>query len=300
MRGLVTDGDGGTTGTPTDFGPLIDFATRVLAPAGALSAVLYYFGYVRVQALYGYFGADVGSLGFSTVDYVVSSAGTFFVLLVTLLVAGVVAVAGHYLLQHVLEHVDVEPRRLVWVGLGLTATALLVLGVVGLFRRAHPLFSPLFAPCALGAGTALLEYATTMAAASTKATDGVTAALHRTGTVRRALAGGLVLASIFWLAANVALQRGVDSARAIELQLPSQHQAVVYSRDRIQISGPGVNVVPVETPSAAFAFRYNGLRTLVHSGGRWFLLPVGWTHDNGATVILLRDNMDTVRVDLAP
>src|SRR5659263_362116 len=156
VRGLVTDGDDGTTGTPTDFGPLIDFATRVLAPAGALSAVLYYFGYVRVQALYGYFGADVGSLGFSTVDYVVSSAGTFFVLLVTLLVAGVVAVAGHYLLQHVREHVDVERRRLVWVGLGLTATALLVLGVVGLFRRAHPLFSPLFAPCCLGAGTCLL------------------------------------------------------------------------------------------------------------------------------------------------
>jgi hypothetical protein len=109
-----------------------------------------------------------------------------------------------------------------------------------------------------------------------------------------------VLVAVFWATANVARQRGVDAARAIELSLPIQPQAVVYSRDRLQIAGPGVGLSELDAPDAAFAFRYNGLRTLVHAGGRWFLLPVGWTRQNGATVFLLPDSSEAIRVDLAP
>jgi hypothetical protein len=51
---------------------------------------------------------------------------------------------------------------------------------------------------------------------------------------------------------------------------------------------------------AAFTYRYDGLRPLLHSGGHWFLLPAGWTHGNGATVIILPDTAPSIRVDLAP
>jgi hypothetical protein len=56
----------------------------------------------------------------------------------------------------------------------------------------------------------------------------------------------------------------------------------------------------LQTEEAAYRFRCNGLRMLLHSGGRWFLLPVGWTAQNGATVVLLPDDAPTLRVDLAP
>ena len=35
------------------------------------------------------------------------------------------------------------------------------------------------------------------------------------------------------------------------------------------------------------------------AGGRWFLLPAGWTPDNGATVIVLPDSANDIRVDLS-
>ena len=56
----------------------MDFVTRVVVPASLLTAILYYFGYVRELALFGYFGVDLGSLQFSTTDYLVRSAETIF------------------------------------------------------------------------------------------------------------------------------------------------------------------------------------------------------------------------------
>src|SRR6478609_9073048 len=94
----------GTTRSGADkgVGPVIELVARVLAPIGVLSAVLYYFGYAREQALFSYFGVDLGSLDYSPTDYLVRSAGTVFLPLATLLVAGVVAVVGHHLLIYVL------------------------------------------------------------------------------------------------------------------------------------------------------------------------------------------------------
>ena len=60
------------------LGAAADFVTHVVAPASLLTAILYYFGYVRELALFGYFGVDLGSLQFSTTDYLVRSVGTIF------------------------------------------------------------------------------------------------------------------------------------------------------------------------------------------------------------------------------
>jgi len=76
----------------------VDFVTRVVAPASLLTAILYYFGYTRERALFGYFGVDLESLRFSTTDYLVSSVGTIFVPIGTVLLCGVFALAGHHLL----------------------------------------------------------------------------------------------------------------------------------------------------------------------------------------------------------
>ena len=96
----MTDADASAPAVNRGFGPVVEFASRVLAPAGVLTAMLFYFGYVREQALFAYFGVDLGSLGFTTTDYLVRSTGTVFVPVATLLVAAVAAVAGHYLLLY--------------------------------------------------------------------------------------------------------------------------------------------------------------------------------------------------------
>jgi hypothetical protein len=166
-------------------------------------------------------------------------------------------------------------------------------------RRADPAVGSLVGPLALGGGAILLQYAL----------DGpgpgilpvaVSSPLAGTRLVRRVAIAALVLIAIFWATANLAHRRGDEAARLIEASLPLQSQAVVYSKNRLQITGPGVGVATLDPTEAQHRFRYNGLRTLLHSGGRWFLLPVGWTADNGATVVLLPDDSPDIRVDLAP
>ena len=94
--------------------PVIGFVSRVLVPGGLLTAVLYYFGYVREQALFSHFGIDLGIVGFSTTDYLVRSTSTVFFPLATVLLLGVVAVAGHYLLVHLLPRMDDRWRQAAW------------------------------------------------------------------------------------------------------------------------------------------------------------------------------------------
>jgi hypothetical protein len=296
----MNDGAADRQAVDRGLGPVLEFTSRVVAPVTVLTAVLFYFGYVREQALFAYFGVDLGSVGFSTTDYLVRSAGTLFVPLATVLVTAVAAVAAHLLLVYALSRVDRRWRRAAWLALGVIAVALLLIGVVGLRRRADPGHSPLAAPVALGGGILLLQYVVDAATPNEDPPAPLPSVVATTRTLRQGLTLALVLVAGFWATANVAQQRGLDAARAIELSLPIQPQAVVYSRDRLQITGPGIAVTELDARRAAFTFRYNGLRTLVHAGGRWFLLPVGWTHDNGATVILLPDASEGIRVDLAP
>lgn len=124
--------------------------------------------------------------------------------------------------------------------------------------------------------------------------------LASTRTARRGLLVALALGAVFWVTTTVAEQRGVAAANAIEVSLPIRPQAIVYSRARLQITGPGVTLSRLDASDAAFAYRYSGLRTLVHAGGRWYLLPAGWTRDNGATAIVLPDSETGIRVDLSP
>jgi hypothetical protein len=285
-------GDGGLE-------PLIGFVGRVLVPAGLLTAMLYYFGYVREQALFSHFGIDLGIVGFSTTDYLVRSTSTVFFPLATVLVLGVAAVAVHHLLVYLLSRLPDRRRWVVWAVLAVTASVLLVAGVVGLQRRANPAIGPLFAPVALAGGAVLLQYTADMLQLHQPMSDQLSAALASTQKVRRALLAALALVAVFWVTTTVAQQRGAAAANAIEVSLLVRPQAVVYSRARLQITGPGVTLSTLDATDAAFAYRYSGLRPLINADGRWFLLPAGWTPDNGATVIVLPDSVNDIRVDLS-
>jgi hypothetical protein len=282
------------------LGPAVDFITRVVAPASLLTAILYYFGYLREHALFAYFGVDLGSLGFSTTDYLVRSAGTIFLPIATVLVCGILAVAAHHLLSLAMSRADGRWTRVACIGIGVVAIVLLAIGVLGLQQRTDMNLPPLAAPIALGIGALLLEYTIHTAAIYIPLSEQLQDALRRTSNLRRILIGALLLVSAFWTTAIVAQQRGDAVAQAFEASLPVQPRAVVYSRQRLEITGPGITLTRLAGADAAFTYRYDGLRPLLHSGGHWFLLPAGWTHGNGATVIILPDTAPSIRVDLAP
>ena len=290
----------GTASRDRGLGQVVEFAGQFLLSAGTITAVVYYFGYVREQALFAYFGVDLGSVQFSTADYLVRGAGPLFAPLATALVTGVAAVIAHHVLVQLLAHADRRWQRVAWVALGAVGLILLAVGAFGLHRRDDPFAGPRLSPVALGVGAVLLDYSVETARTYETLPDQMSNALESTRVLRVGLVVALALVSAFWATANVAQRDGEKAARAIELSLPIRQQAIVYSFERLQITGPGVGVIEFDDPDAAFAFRYNGLRVLIHTESHWLLLPVGWRHDNGATVILLPDSPDEIRVELAP
>jgi hypothetical protein len=216
------------------------------------------------------------------------------------LVCGVLAVAAHHLLSLTLSRADGKLPRVACIGLGAIAIVLLAIGVLGLQQHTGANLPPLTSAIALGTGALLLEYSVHTTAIYIPLSKQLQDALRRTTNLRRILIGSLLLVSAFWATATVAQQRGNAVAQSFEASLPVQPQAVVYSRQRLEITGPGVTVTRLAGADAAFIYRYDGLRPLLHSGGHWFLLPAGWTHSNGATVIILPDTAASIRVDLAP
>jgi len=97
----------------------------------------------------------------------------------------------------------------------------------------------------------------------------------------------------------VAEERGKEGAELVESGLLFLPQAVVYSDKNLQLPVPSTTATPLAGDNSAYSYRYNGLRQLTYANNRWFLVPVGWRHDNGATVIVLDDDPGHLRVDLA-
>lgn len=71
-------------------------------------------------------------------------------------------------------------------------------------------------------------------------------------------------------------------------------RAEVYSLKPLGIGANAIKEVKVGTGDAAL-YRYDGLRLLVLSGGRFFFLHDGWTARDGTVIVLPDDN--SVRIE---
>ncbi|QGZ52628.1 hypothetical protein GPZ77_33930 [Streptomyces sp. QHH-9511] len=68
----------------------------LLAPTTFIGALLLYFGFAYTDALYAHFGVDAATLGFSTQDYALRSAGALYVPAGAALTIALVAVLVYY------------------------------------------------------------------------------------------------------------------------------------------------------------------------------------------------------------
>jgi len=271
----------------------------IFAPLTVLSALLYYFGFIRERAFWGHFGVDLGSVGFESTDYLVRSPGTLFVPLVILSGAVLIGLLLHHLFSIGFARAN-RTKKLISVGvLGGVAVALLIGGALGLATEIW--YEPLISAVALGVGAGLIEY--TLVAAQnaglipTAMQQSISAKPAR--YTRRALMVGLVLAGMFAATADIAHQSGKDAAEIFATSLPIQTQVVVFSKLRLQLAGTGLSAVPLDQADAAYLYRYNGLRLMLHIDDRWLLIPAGWTKTSGDTVMILKDSDHEFRVELA-
>lgn len=249
-------------------------ATNFVAPATFLTAVLFYYGYVSSRAQYRYFGLDVDTIGLTTRDYVMRSPQP---LLVPLLLVPAIG-AGLLIVARVLERrVPLTMlRSATWA-----ATVILAAGLLMLFGYAWigewPYY-PMVTPLVLAVGLLALVWCWRRAGG------------RPTAVVLALIA---VAVCVFWATATLAQWTGLGAAQRTARNLDQLPAVVMDTRERLYLgttADSGVTETTVGGPAVAdedqvFKFRYRGLRLLIQSGDRMFLVPENWTPSNSTLLV---------------
>jgi hypothetical protein len=280
---------------------VVQVATAIIAPTTVLTALLFYFGWIRTNALFQYFGVDAAVLGFTTQDYLLRSTEALYVPLGTLLVVGLAGIWAHSQVEAWLagRNRGGLPRRtgLAVGAVGVVGLALFARGVAGVAVPRLSRDGFLVTPVCLGLGAILGAYAQWLWRRLRQPQGRGGASRPRwPGLVGLGLVAMLVVLSLFWATTDYARAYGRGRAVAYARDLTVRPGVVVYSAERLFLQGPGVreSALPA-SEHARYRYRYSGLRLLTEARGRLFLLPAGWTTAGGAAIALAAD--DQLRVE---
>ncbi|MED5811275.1 hypothetical protein VST63_02780 [Mycolicibacterium sp. 050232] len=267
----------------SDVKYLFEIAAAVAGSGVALSALMFYFGWVRTRVLFDFFGVPVSILNYSNTDYVLRSAEVFFKPAVwTVLTLGVLTAIS--IGVHLVESHDSARswRPLVRGMIVLAALGCVIAGILGLTRRMQPQLSAVLL-CVGGVLIVLLYL------------------LYRTHSPTRppvmVLIIGvlLALAAAFWAVSIYAANLGTAVAADIATGRLTRPNVVVYSTTDLGISGG--QAVRCQPDGKACRYTYAGYRLLAYTNNRWILIRHPWAA--GTPTVILPDN-DSVRVELTP
>ena len=263
---------------------------QVVAPVTLITALLVFFGWSRTAALFGWFGVDPTSLGFSTTDYLLTSQDGLFVpgVVIALLV-----LAGTWLLSLVRRSGRAESLRRPWIAPVVIAVGVLFTanGVLGIVHRGLFVDRLAVAPLCLVVGVALVSIGAHVVR-SRRLTYSRGAGVAELTALAVVMSMGL-----FWAAGDYSAAVGRQRAAALAESLDRYPQVVPYSEKALGIApASGVTVEPCRaTPGGAYGYRYSGLVLLLNSNGQYVFLPVGWTRADGSAIAVPKS--DGVRLD---
>jgi hypothetical protein len=275
-----------------DTAKVVEYVSLIAAPATLVSALVYWLGFELVEARSSYFGIGTGVLGFSTTDYLVRGAEAGVVPLFVLFTAAVAVIVLHA----AVTALAARAGGATW--LHRTATGAVLAGVLVFGVGFRGLFTPLqpplnwylLRPVLLAAGPLIAIEAARLMRSRLRAQHARMAAVA---------VAGLVALSAFWAMSIYADALGRGRAMALGADVTNVLPAVsVYSERSLGVDGTIARGERLTGPDERYPYRYSGLRLLVMSGGKYFLVPDGWTRASGA-VLVIPDNPD-IRVEFAP
>ena len=288
QAGNRTSPEGTAPGALQELPRILKVFGQVVAPATLITALLIFFGWSRTTALFGWFGVDPTSLGFSSTDYLLTSQDGLFVpgaviallVLVMTWVLNVVRHSGH---SSVLRAPWVAPAAAV-IGAVLATN-----GVLGLFGRGMFAGSLAVAPLCLVLGVTLLSLAG-----------------HSFHMQRLDYSGGAGIAeltaltivmamALFWAAGDYSAAVGRERAAELAGSLDERSQVVLYSDKALGITAAGVRALRCGGESAAYRYRYSGLVLLLNSNGQYVFLPTGWNRRTGSAIAVPKS--EQIRLD---
>jgi hypothetical protein len=298
--------------------PARGIATLIVANASLLIAVLVYMGWAYENALYGYFHLSPLDLDVGIVEYMLRSLSLFSPDLVIVAVV-IVAVAAFRtwglgrpkftrvavykaavqmsqatariskdtiristvpVLRWLVLADDLQqphPGQLLLIGIG---AAMTVVALILAWAASYMPISTYLILALLGSGPLLLTWPTRA---------------KRHGRFAYSLAIVVTAVCTLWAAALYAQSTGTRDAEAIVRNLPSRTAVVVYSVQRLALSGPGVTAQQLQ-PGFLYHYEYQGLRLLTIRAGTYYLLPAAWNPRRDLTYIF--DESDQIRIVL--
>ena len=262
----------------------MEWVPALLPPLTLVTALAAWYGYELILTRGRYFGLDPSVFEFSTRDYLFRSASAVLGPLLYLLVIMLGLVMLHAGVRWGLQRprMAVAGRRAALAAMAAGAV-LVVEGLRVVSDRAVlgglPVLRTLFLP----AGALLIGYGVWMRS-QTAGTKSQLQMWQRLGAV---LIAGVIVVSVFWCVSVAAEAAGMrDSYRLYQGHLRDLPRVVVYSSDDLALAGPGVDAAPMPAPAGAYKWRYTGLRLLVYSSGKYFLLPSGWASTDHPAFVL--------------
>lgn len=263
-------------------------------PVTVATALIVYFGWARSNAQARAMGLDVSLFGYTPQDYGLRSIGSLFFPLVCILLLSLLWLAADTWLRVRLRPGQGHPRLARLAAAAVIGGAGLTL-VSGAFAVVSPQGSFLLVPFLMAAGVLLAEWGVRLRRlTSPRGPVPEGKARVQKQALESTLVFTLVTVLLFWGVSDFAQVVGRGQAASIEAKLPGLPRADIYSHVDLSIGAPGVTQTLLGTESSP-VYKYTGLRLLVLSGGRFFLLPDGWTLLHG-TVVVLPDN-DAVRLE---
>ena len=91
---------------------------------------------------------------------------------------------------------------------------------------------------------------------------------------------------LFWATSEYAAALGRGRAERLALGLSSRPGVIAYGKEQLGLRDSGVLEETLAGAHSAFGFRHAGLRLLIRSDDKCFLLPNGWTRSTGTAIAL--------------
>lgn len=294
---------------PTTFSLKTTFELigKVIAPSTILTVLLFYYGWVRTNALFYYFGIDQTVLGFSIQDYLLRSITVVFEPLRWILILLLAGLWGHVWISRL---ITAQPEAKVSWFVGCLPRLILAFGLLLVLSSEaavwlNPQFEFLLYPLIWTIGVSLtscgfylfIQLRGTRNGAEKRTSQMPVASpgVHRLSV---GLVIGLLLMGLFWTVADYGSLMGRRRAEQIVWWPEYSPNVIVYSQGSLGLEGPGVTQTIVSDPQSIYKYRYTGLRFLIRSDNKYFLLPLSKSRSPSNTIIIPDD--DTIRVEISP
>ncbi|MDR6987362.1 hypothetical protein J2Y66_001844 [Paenarthrobacter nitroguajacolicus] len=260
-------------------------------PLTVATALLVYFGWARTDAQAKAMGLDVSLFGYTVQDFILRSIQSLFQPLAWLVVIGLLWVMLDRAVSRLLEagrhRKPVHRTATIVMFLGFAYAAAMWIAI-----SARPGQIVLYAPFLIAGGLVVGAWGLSVRRRAMPPPGQPLRITSR--ALERSLVFVLVTLLLFWGTSDYAQALGRGAALDYQERSSLLPTAVVYSKERLAVTAPNVREESAGSEAAPL-YRYTGLRLLVVSGGRIFLLNDGWSLARGRVVVLQDDG--SVRVE---